>query len=43
MKIIFGLMAALILGGCSGMAAVSVGETTYSTGIYLDKEVEHYE
>jgi hypothetical protein len=43
MKLLFGLVVVLLLNGCSGLAAINVGDTTYSTGIYLEKEVKTYE
>jgi len=38
---IFGitLVVAFLISGCSTFVSTTVGDTTYSTGVYLDKEV----
>ena len=35
-------VASIFMTGCSGLAAITVSDTTYSTGIFLDKE-KNYE
>jgi len=32
------VFSAIVLSGCSGLAAITVSDTTYSTGIFIDKE-----
>lgn len=34
------VFSAIVLSGCSGLAAITVADTTYSTGIFIDKEKE---
>jgi len=46
MKIIIGgaivvMVASIMMSGCSGLAAITVSDTTYSTGIFLDKETNY--
>ena len=38
---IFGITldVAFLISGCSTFVSTTVGDTTYSTGVYLDKEV----
>ena len=33
------LVVAFLISGCSTFVSTTVGDTTYSTGVYLDKEV----
>lgn len=33
-----GFILVILLAGCSTFVSTTVGDTTYSTGIYLDKE-----
>jgi len=35
---ILAVFSAIVLSGCSGLAAITVSDTTYSTGIFIDKE-----
>jgi len=37
------LFLVVALTGCSTFVATTVGDTTYSTGIYLEKEDQPYE
>ena len=38
---IFICVASIFMAGCSGLAAITVSDTTYSTGIFLDKETNY--
>ena len=33
------LVVAFVISGCSTFVSTTIGDTTYSTGVYLDKEV----
>ena len=37
------LMVTFLMSGCSTFVSTTVGDTTYSTGVYLDKEVRNDE